>query len=854
MNTIYSSYFVRPSARSCPWSAVAASALFLGLSLTARAQIGTGWTSTTETYSIQTSAGCTAVPLPSGIGGVFSVPSGAGRAEFRFTNLSATVTEQFQGNVTVNSLGGNEITMKQTFGPDPSTPWSLIAIKTSSGTDEIYELEGGAVLLKPYSVGNTLRINTIYNPTGGAGHVTVDVYINGTHVEQKATGTGPNYNKVGAYVSASGTGPATFTWQNVMFWTGGSINGGTPVAVDTPSFNPAAGIYAAGQSVTLSSTTSGASIRYTTDGSTPTETSGILYSTAIPANASMTINAIAYKSGQTDSPVTTAAYTINPAATPTFSPVAGRYTTAQVVTISSATSGATLSYTTDGSTPTETHGTLLANGGTISIGTVVTLEAIAFKAGYADSAVATAGYIIVSPVATPTFSPPAGTYSSVQMVTISSATPGAFLNYTTDGSAPTETHGTSVPNGGSVAIGTSVTLKAIAYAGGYSDSAVASGGYTINLAAAQPTFSPVGGTYTSALSVTLSSATGGASIAYTTDSSTPTESGGTVTHGTLLANGGSVAISATKTLKAIAFESGFADSAVDTAAYTLVSPAATPTFSPVAGTYTNAQSVTIKSTTSGASIAYTTDGSTPIESGGTVTHGALLANGGSVAINANATLTALAFESGLADSATGAAIYTITPPAASPTFSPVAGTYSSAQSVTVSSTTTGATIIYTTDGTTPAESGGTPTGTAKSLSNGGSVAIGSTLTLKAIAYKSGDLDSASVSGLYTVNIPLQVATPTFSPVAGTYTSAQSVTLGSATNGASIAYTTDSSTPTESHGTVVSNGGSLSLSTTTTLKAMAFKSGQTDSTVAMGTYSISAPVPTAPRIDGSNAER
>jgi hypothetical protein len=50
---------------------------------------------------------------------------------------------------------------------------------------------------------------------------------------------------------------------------------------------------------------------------------------------------------------------------------------------------------------------------------------------------------------------------------------------------------------------------------------------------------------------------------------------------------------------------------------------ATPNFSPASGVYSSAQSVTITSATSDASIAYTTDGSIPTVSAGTVTHGTL---------------------------------------------------------------------------------------------------------------------------------------------------------------------------------------------------------------------------------------
>src|SRR6266852_2356724 len=83
--------------------------------------------------------------------------------------------------------------------------------------------------------------------------------------------------------------------------------------------------------------------------------------------------------------------------------------------------------------------------------------------------------------ATPSFSPPAGTYSSPQMVTISDATAGATIYYTTDGTTPTTA---STVFTGPIAVSSTETIKAIAAASGFSNSAVATATYTINLPAA----------------------------------------------------------------------------------------------------------------------------------------------------------------------------------------------------------------------------------------------------------------------------------------------------------------------------------------------------------------------------------
>jgi hypothetical protein len=95
------------------------------------------------------------------------------------------------------------------------------------------------------------------------------------------------------------------------------------------------------------------------------------------------------------------------------------------------------------------------------------------------SATASAGYTInLEAVATPTFSPAGGTYTSSQTVTINDATAGANIYYTTNGSAPTATSGTLYT--GSISVSSSETVSAVAIASGYSDSSVASAAYTIN--------------------------------------------------------------------------------------------------------------------------------------------------------------------------------------------------------------------------------------------------------------------------------------------------------------------------------------------------------------------------------------
>ncbi|HEV2402519.1 MAG TPA: chitobiase/beta-hexosaminidase C-terminal domain-containing protein [Candidatus Sulfotelmatobacter sp.] len=82
----------------------------------------------------------------------------------------------------------------------------------------------------------------------------------------------------------------------------------------------------------------------------------------------------------------------------------------------------------------------------------------------------------------------------------------------------------------------------------------------------------------------------------------------------------------------------------------------------------------------------------------------------------------------------------------------------------------------------------------------------------------------------------QAATPTFSPAAGTYTSAQTVTLSDTTTGVTIYYTTNGKTPTSSD---TKYTGPITVTSTETIKAIAIANGCSSSTIGSAAYTINA---------------
>jgi len=195
-------------------NALAAAALACGFSLSAHAQIGTGWTPFTESFSIQTSNGATAKAIAGGY--EFKSPNnGAGkvnRAEQRFATMPAKSIVQWQGDLVVKSLTGDRIAVKQCHQITISS--FLIIDITKAGGIHFIILSGPS--LGSYTIGTSIRMTTIMNNKTGV----VDIYFNGAHVGSKSGGLGGGgmYDKCGAYVSRSGTGGLDDTWVNLKFW------------------------------------------------------------------------------------------------------------------------------------------------------------------------------------------------------------------------------------------------------------------------------------------------------------------------------------------------------------------------------------------------------------------------------------------------------------------------------------------------------------------------------------------------------------------------------------------------------------------------------------------------------------
>ena len=172
---------------------------------------------------------------------------------------------------------------------------------------------------------------------------------------------------------------------------------------------------------------------------------------------------------------------------------------------------------------------------------------------------------------------------------------------------------------------------------------------------------------------------------------------------------------------------------------------ATPVLNPNGGTFPSSRLVSLSCATAGATIMYTRDGSNPSATNG-LSYNPIASPSG-ITIDKTCTLKVIAVKSGMSASDIVSAYFVISgstsTKVAIPVITPGSGTYSSAKSISLSCSTSGATIKYTTNDDTPS-----PT---KGNTYTGAFTVSSTTTVKAMAYKSGMTNSDVASAIITIS-------------------------------------------------------------------------------------------------------
>jgi len=299
-------------------------------------------------------------------------------------------------------------------------------------------------------------------------------------------------------------------------------------------------------------------VRYTTDGGDPNETSPI-YKDSILVSDSATIIAKSFRGRNIPSPACTTTIRMI-AADPVISLKSGTYTSQRLVGLRSA-SGIQIYYTVDGSDPTDQS---FQYADSILIDSNSTLKAIAMRQGWRKSKVVSASYRFK--VATPNLSFRTGNYDTTQALSITDSAAGASIRYTLDKSTPT-CNSTAYNPDSLLRLDSNVTVKAIACKTGWSPSDIATGNYTFKVA--KILFSPDSGIYRDFQSVKLSTRSPGVNLYVTRDSTTPSWDGSGNPTGTTrkLNSGDTLLVAKSQWLRVIAARNGWANSISDSRRY-----------------------------------------------------------------------------------------------------------------------------------------------------------------------------------------------------------------------------------------------------------------------------------------------
>ncbi|MFY0528498.1 chitobiase/beta-hexosaminidase C-terminal domain-containing protein [Archangium gephyra] len=485
-------------------------------------------------------------------------------------------------------------------------------------------------------------------------------------------------------------------------------------------------------------------------------------------------------------------------------------------------------YTTDGSTPSASSPRYSAP---VVLTQNTTLKFFSTdQAGNAESAQSLT-FVVDTTAPTTTATPAGSIYNADQSVVLTcddgTGTGCAATHYTTDGSEPT----TGSPRyTEALSITANTTLKYFSVDTAGNAETVNTSTYVIDTVAPTTTATPAAGTYGEAQSVTLAcddgSGTGCAATHYTTDGSEPTTSSPSYS--------APLSIAANTTLKFFSVDMAGNAEAVRTAAYVIDTVAPMTTATPAAGTYDEAQSVTLACNdgagTGCAATHYTLDGSEPTT--GSPRYSAPLS------IAASATLKFFSVDMAGNPESVKTADYVINTSIPTVSASPAGGLYRAAQSVTLTCNpgATGGTcvaIYYTTDGSTPSTSSATY-----------STPIPVTVTTTIKFFAENSVGNSSTLHTETYRIDEVAPTTTAIPLGRSYKDAQSVTLmcedASGSGCTATYYTLDGSTPTRSSSTYSTP---LSITANTTLKFFSVDAAGNEETVRSESYVIDAVKPT-----------
>lgn len=590
------------------------------------------------------------------------------------TRDDVSITFSEQGYTNAQSLNGVLINMDGNI--------SIQFDKNTGSTEPAYyntgtaaRLYGGNTLTITPNNGCTITGMTLtFSSTSNVGTLSASA---GTYSVSSTTGTWTgSSNEAIVITNTASSGHARIKILAVTYSAGGSQQ-----SVATPTFSPEAGTYTTAQNVTISCTTTGATVYYTTDGTVPT-TSSLVYSTPIAISQTTTVKAMAVKSGMNNSSIATAVYSFPVMYANIAAWKAAHTATSSVVSGISGDltavfqSGTTL-YVQDATGGLMIYGSLgktYNNGDVISGGVLGTSQlyngTMEFKptSTFPDGVAGTAVEPVVVTVADilADYSAYADRFVKIEGITFDAD--HTFATNNTAGRTATFTQGEStmtcydsfkVLGGFEVTEGENADI--IGLVGCYNTTKQifprSTGDIIPQIAPTYYTVSVATGIVNGTVTADPTSAVEDATITVT---ATPAENYELATL-TYTYNETTVNIDQAT----MQFVMPAANVTVN-ATFSLIPAVATPTFTPEGGEYTEAQSVTIACTTEGATIYYTLDGTDPTTESTVYT--------AAFELSETTTVKALAAKEGMLNSEIVSATYTINivPPTPTLTFNKLA--------------------------------------------------------------------------------------------------------------------------------------------------------------------------------------